>query len=245
MVVSGSCEKRFIRGRHLVERKRPESTAGLRRDNVLDSRELTSTPVPELAESMALHTRRPFTMHHHARPATWHRAVAAAIATVALCAPPALGAQTTAQRAPAGLSVLHGFVTDGIHGQPLASATVLVEGTTAQGDDDRSGAVPNRQHSVRQASRHRAASAAGYARHSDAHAANGLRRWTDLRPRVVHSHRREARVDSVQRGVPAAWARRARWLREGSRQRCAGDWIDSATRIYGDRYRGPQVVGAT
>lgn len=78
---------------------------------------------------MALHTRRPFTMHHHARPATWHRAVAAAIATVALCAPPALGAQTTAQRAPAGLSILHGFVTDGIHGQPLASATVLVEGT--------------------------------------------------------------------------------------------------------------------
>jgi len=54
---------------------------------------------------------------------------AAAIATVALCAPPALGAQTTAQRAPAGLSILHGFVTDGIHGQPLASATVLVEGT--------------------------------------------------------------------------------------------------------------------
>ena len=78
---------------------------------------------------MALQSRRPFIMPHQSVSSVWHRVAAATAATAALLAPLALRAQTTVQQAPAGLSVLRGFVTDGIHSQPLANATVLVEGT--------------------------------------------------------------------------------------------------------------------
>lgn len=74
--------------------------------------------------------RRPCAMHHRPDSAAWYLAVAVAVAAAAGSAPAALHAQTAAQQVPAGLSVLRGFVTDGVRSQPLASATVMVEGTS-------------------------------------------------------------------------------------------------------------------
>jgi len=94
----------------------------------LHNRELTQTPVPELAESM-ISTRRPLTMRHRSDSVARQCVALAAMVCVAVAAPLAAHAQAAAPQTPAGLSVLRGFVTDGIHSQPLSSATVLVEGT--------------------------------------------------------------------------------------------------------------------
>lgn len=84
------------------------------------------------------------------------RALAATVLAIALVAPRQAARAQTGASSPAaspGFSALQGFVIDSIHGEPLTSASVMIEGTGRQGITDKNGhyridSIPPGKHRV-------------------------------------------------------------------------------------------------